>query len=232
MTKSNIPEINAIKSDRFLLWVAIMTLPLLSSNTYFVYHEISVFKFPYKELVSAGVSFILAGFILLYTIRKNYKMARNYAYFEALISAYYYIMTIGWEWPLLPAFGFVLILPSSLYNATMEIEKGLDDKDQNIDELKNQLIEADEMIEELKKEKADILKQGSEVINELQNQLDNIPVAEDDFNKGHHLEISSEVATLNAAQILALKNNPIEVEKTPNPKTHFWYKDSKGPGPV
>jgi hypothetical protein len=165
-------------------------------------------------------------------------MARNYAYFEALISAYYYIMTIGWEWPLLPAFGFVLILPSSLYNATMEIEKGLDDKDQNIDELKNQLIEADEMIEELKKEKADILKQGSEVINELQNQLDNIPVAElgfteeDDFNKGHHLEISSEVATLNAAQILALKNNPIEVEKTPNPKTHFWYKDSKGPGPV
>jgi len=121
--KNKIAELEHLKSDRFLLWVVIFTLPLLCSNMYYVYNKLSVLPEPWRNRVSLGVALVLAGFIIIYTVRKNYRMAKYFAYFEALISAYYYIVTIGWDWDLLPAFGFTAILPAALFHSAKEIKQ-------------------------------------------------------------------------------------------------------------
>lgn len=185
----DIYEIQKIKSDRFLLWISIFASLLLSANTYFVYHEVSRFTDVWREIVSAGVAVILTGFILVYTIRKNLKAAKFFAYFEVLISAYYYIMTIGWDWPLIPAFGFTLILPSSLYYASKEIqnkkpqEATNDQLQASYDNLHHAFIELDNECGDLR----DIKLENNRVIAEFQQErLENIKITEaiqDECNK-------------------------------------------------
>jgi hypothetical protein len=123
-----IPELNALRSNRFILYVSIFSTLFLAPNCYFVYYSLCAFGSPYIEIVSAGSSGITSAFIMIYTYRKNYFAAKFYAWFEALISCYYYIMTICTndnisDWGLIPAAGFVLIFPASLYYVSREIEK-------------------------------------------------------------------------------------------------------------
>lgn len=103
-------------------WVAIISVIFLAPNTYFVYHSFSVFTSPWREIASAGVSLIVAASILIYTLRKNFRVAKYYTIFEVSISAYYYINTIGWDWGLIPALGFTLILPISVYYYSREFD--------------------------------------------------------------------------------------------------------------
>lgn len=111
-------------------WAAIVTVVFLAPNTYYVYHSFSVFQSPYREIASAGVSLIIAGGILIYTLRKNFKVAKYYTLFEVSISTYYYIRTIGFDWGLIPALGFTLILPISVYYYSREFDnEGEDLKD-------------------------------------------------------------------------------------------------------
>lgn len=114
-----------LKSNKFVLYVAIFTVIFLAPNTYFVYYSFSVFSSPYREIASAGVSVIVAASILIYTLRKNYRMAKYYSLFEVTISAYYYITMIGWDWGLIPAMGFTIILPASVYHYTREIDANI-----------------------------------------------------------------------------------------------------------
>lgn len=124
--KENIALLNFIRSNRFILYVAIFTVIILSPTTYFVFHSLSVFIFPYRELASAGVALIVASSIMIYTLRKNYKVAMYYSLFEISIGAYYYITMLGWDWALIPAFSFTLMLPISVYHYTKEIDVEID----------------------------------------------------------------------------------------------------------
>lgn len=108
-------------------WAAIFTVIFLSSNTYYVYHSFSVFASPYREIASAGVALIVAASMLIYTLRKNFRVAKYYTIFEVSISAYYYINTIGWDWGLIPALGFTLILPISVYYYSREFDSESED---------------------------------------------------------------------------------------------------------
>lgn len=127
--KENIWLLTFIKSNRFILYVAIFTVVFLAPNTYYVFHDLSVFKSPYREIASAGVSLIVAASIMIYTLRKNFKVAKYYSIFEISISAYYYVMMIGWDWSLIPALSFTLMLPVSVYHYTREIKDPIDIND-------------------------------------------------------------------------------------------------------
>lgn len=115
--------LNQIKNNSFVGWAAIFTVLFLAPNTYYVYHSFSVFTSPYREIASLGVALIVAASILIYTLRKNFRVAKYYTIFEVSISAYYYINTIGLDWGLIPALGFTLILPVSVYYYSREFDK-------------------------------------------------------------------------------------------------------------
>jgi hypothetical protein len=87
-----------------------------------VFHKLSVFTSPYREIASAGVALIVAASIMIYTLRKNFEVARYYSFFEVLISGYYYIDMLGLSWDLVPAMGFTLMLPISVFYYTKEID--------------------------------------------------------------------------------------------------------------
>lgn len=120
--KENIPLLDFLKSTKFILYVAIFTVVFLAPNTYFVFHKLSAFTSPYRELASAGVALIVASSIMIYTLRKNFEVARYYSFFEVLISGYYYIDMLGFSWDLIPAMGFTLMLPISVFYYTKEID--------------------------------------------------------------------------------------------------------------
>lgn len=116
-------ELEIVKSNRFIFYVAIFTVLFLAPNTYFVYWTLSVFSQPYREIASAGVAIIIASSIMIYTVRKNFSMAIKLAWFEVMIAEYYYISTIGFDWALIPGTGFAIILPVTLSMYTKELEK-------------------------------------------------------------------------------------------------------------
>lgn len=125
-------------------WVAILTVLFLAPNTYYVYYSFSVFATPYREIAGVGVSLIIAGSILIYTLRKNFKVAKYYSLFEVSISAYYYINTIGLDWGLIPALVFTLILPISVYYYSKEF-----DKDSGNESIENYIAHSEEQIKKL-----------------------------------------------------------------------------------
>lgn len=124
--KDKIVLLEFLRSNKFILYVAIFTVLVLSPTTYFVFHSFSIFIPPYREIASAGVAAIVAASIMIYTLRKNYKVAMYYSLFEVTISAYYYIaMVVGWDWALIPALSFTLMLPISVYHYSKEIDVDL-----------------------------------------------------------------------------------------------------------
>jgi hypothetical protein len=120
--KEEIPLLDFLKSTKFILYVSMFTVLFLAPNTYYVFHKLSVFTSPYREIASAGVALIVASAIMIYTLRKNFEVARYYSIFEVLISGYYYIDMLGLSWDLVPAMGFTLMLPVSVFYATKEID--------------------------------------------------------------------------------------------------------------
>ncbi len=120
--KESIPLLDFIRSNKFILYVAIFTVIALSPTTYFVFYSFSIFISPYREIASATVAVIVAASIMIYTLRNNFKVARYYSLFEISISAYYYITMIGWDWALIPAMSFTLMLPISVFYYTKEID--------------------------------------------------------------------------------------------------------------
>jgi hypothetical protein len=120
--KEQIPLLNFLRSNRFILYVAIFSVLCLSPNTYYVFHQLSVFIHPYREIFSGLVASLVAASIMIYTLRKNFKVAKYYSIFEVSISAYYYIDMLGWDWRLIPAFSFTLMLPVSVFYYTKEID--------------------------------------------------------------------------------------------------------------
>lgn len=126
--KEQIKLLNFLRSNRFILYVAIFTVIFLAPNTYYVFYSFSVFASPYREIASGGVAAIVAASIMIYTLRKNYTVAQYYSWFEISISAYYYIrMVVGWDWGLVPALSFTLMLPISVYYYTKEIDVDVED---------------------------------------------------------------------------------------------------------
>lgn len=122
-------ELEILKSNRFVLYVALFTTLFLAPNTYFVYYTLSVFNSPYREIASGGVAIIIAFSIMLYTVRKNTEVAMYLAYFEVMIASYYYISTIGLGWALIPGLGFAMILPYTLSQYAKEIDMDVDKRE-------------------------------------------------------------------------------------------------------
>lgn len=120
--KEQIRLLNFLRSNRFILYVAMFTVLFLTPNTFYVFHKLSVFPSPWREVVSGGVALIVAASIMIYTLRKNYKVAQYYCYFEIVISGYYYVEMLGWDWRLIPAMAFTLMLPVSVAHYTKEID--------------------------------------------------------------------------------------------------------------
>ena len=128
--KENIRLLEFLRSNRFILYVAIFTVIALSPTTYFVFYSFSIFTSPYREIASCTVALIVAASIMIYTLRKNYKVALYYSWFEVSISAYYYIaMVVGWDWALIPALSFTVMLPISVYYYSKEIDVNLNMED-------------------------------------------------------------------------------------------------------
>lgn|SRR5690349_12559245 len=124
--KERIRLLEFLRSNQFILYVAIFTVIALSPTTYYVFHSFSIFISPYREIASGAVAAIVASSIMIYTLRKNYKVAMYYSMFEVTISAYYYIaMVVGWDWALIPALSFAVMLPISVYHYTREIDVNL-----------------------------------------------------------------------------------------------------------
>jgi hypothetical protein len=123
--KESIPLLNFLRSNKFILYVAIFTVIFLAPNTFYVFHKFSAFPSPWREIASAGVALIVAASIMIYTLRKNIKVARYYSIFDVTISAYYYINMLGWSWDLIPAMSFALMLPLSVFYYTKEIDVDL-----------------------------------------------------------------------------------------------------------
>jgi hypothetical protein len=125
---SEISELKVLRSNRAMVYVAFFAVVWLTPNTYYVYYSFCNFKEPYNEIASAGASLIVASFIMLFTSRKNIKVAGIFSMAEITISGYYYILTIMSSdkfsaWALIPAFVFTLILPLAVYYSTEEIDK-------------------------------------------------------------------------------------------------------------
>jgi hypothetical protein len=114
-----------LQSNDFALYLAIASVIFLAPNTYFVFHSFSQLAPIFKEIQAGGVCSILSGAILFYTLRKNYDMAKYFCWFEVFISCYYYITLVGWDWNILPAFGFATVLPLSVFYYSKEIESEL-----------------------------------------------------------------------------------------------------------
>lgn len=124
--KEEIRLLEFLRSNKFILYVALFTVIALSPTTYFVFYSFSIFIPPYREIASGAVAAIVAASIMIYTLRKNYKVALYYSLFEVTISAYYYIaMVVGWDWALIPALCFTLMLPTSVYYYSREIDVNL-----------------------------------------------------------------------------------------------------------
>lgn len=130
--KENIPLLNFLRSNKFILYVAIFTVIVLAPNTYYVFHKLSVFISPYREIVSGGVALLVAASIMIYTLRKNFEVAKYYSMFEVGISAYYYVDMLGYDWRLIPAFMFTLMLPVSVYGYTKEIDVDINQDDEQM----------------------------------------------------------------------------------------------------
>ncbi len=126
---NRLPLLEFFRSTKFILYVALGTVLFLSPNSYYVYYQLSVFDSPYREIASAGVALIVAASIMIYTLRKNYEVAKYYSYFEMTVSAYYYISMLGWSWTLIPALSFTIMLPISVYHYAKEIEVSMDIKE-------------------------------------------------------------------------------------------------------
>lgn len=115
-------ELELLRSQRFVVYLALFTVIFLAPTTYFVYHSFSVFISPWREIASAGVALIIAGAIMFFTVRKNKSVALHFALFEVMIAIYYYIYVLGLTWALIPAIGFAIILPYSVSKYTNEID--------------------------------------------------------------------------------------------------------------
>lgn len=127
MKQNKFDLLTFMKSQNFMLYIALFTVLYLMPNTYYVYCMFSAFDQPYRSIAGIGVSLIVASFVMIYTLRKNYSVARWYSYFEVSISAFYYVNTIYDNpklsmWGLIPALGFTIILPISVYKSTQEIK--------------------------------------------------------------------------------------------------------------
>ncbi len=118
-----------LKSNKFILYVAMFTVLSLAPTSYFVLYSFSAFISPYRELSSASGALIIASAIMIFTVRKNVKMAMFFSCFEMIFGYFYYIyMVVGWDWPLIPALAYATVMPLSVYYYTSEIEVNINDR--------------------------------------------------------------------------------------------------------
>lgn len=131
--------ISFFKSTEYKLYMTLFTVAALTPNVFYVFHSFSVFQPIWRVLFSGMVALIVAGSIMNYTLDKNIRVARYYMLFEVSISAFYYITTIGWDWGLIPAFSFTLMLPLSLEGYASDTEKKSETPDSAVSYLSEQI---------------------------------------------------------------------------------------------
>jgi hypothetical protein len=130
--KKNHPLVDFLRSQAFVLYVAIFSAIFLAPNTYFVFYHFSAFKPFWRELAALTVSLLIVCSILIYTVRKNHTVANYFAWFEISVSIYYYLVIVGARgWDLIPTLSFALMLPYALKGYSKEIDHFVDEDKNN-----------------------------------------------------------------------------------------------------
>jgi hypothetical protein len=115
--------IKSVKSNLANFWLTIFGVLILSPNVFYVFYKISVeMPWPYlREAQAAGVALYVSWSIVYNTLKGNLKIAFRFALFEVFISICYYWLRLmfetgsfEWNWYIIPAFAFALMLPLSL----------------------------------------------------------------------------------------------------------------------
>lgn len=114
--------LNYLRSQRFILYTAIVSVLLLSPYSYYVFCDLSSYSSPYKEVLGILTAVSLSSSILIFLVHKNVRVSKMFARFEIMIALYYYITHIGWSWKLIPAIGFSLIQPWAVSKYTKQID--------------------------------------------------------------------------------------------------------------
>ncbi len=115
--------IQKVKSNLANFWLTIFGVLILSPNVFYVFYKISVeMPWPYlREAQAAGVALYVSWSIVSNTMKGNLKIALRFAVFEVFISVCYYWLRLmfetgsfEWNWYIIPAFAFALMIPLSL----------------------------------------------------------------------------------------------------------------------
>lgn len=129
--------------SRTFFITSILCLLAESPNIYWLFNKLSAFQSPFKEIQAGFASFVITIMILVYTVKaeqddvktNNIRVAFWFAVFTSFISICYYVnnLCIGevtyendlgekvtetgfiWNWLIIPAIGFSVILPTTLY---------------------------------------------------------------------------------------------------------------------
>lgn len=116
--------------SRFFFILSLFCLLAEAPNIYWLFYKISPFESEFVKITqSIFVSFVVLFIILTYTVKaentddnKNILVAFWFAVFTSFISICYYLNNLcikdnifTWNWLIIPAVGFSIILPTSLY---------------------------------------------------------------------------------------------------------------------
>jgi hypothetical protein len=119
-----------------------------------------------REFQAGGVSLLISGFIMYYTLKQNYAMAERYAWFEFFISCCYYWLRLMFDkdgnfyfnFYIFPGLAFAYILPWSVKNCARSIEietQNINDVIELNKTLEGKLLDKDIYIDQLEKEVKD-----------------------------------------------------------------------------
>jgi hypothetical protein len=227
-----------LNSNNFILLVSLLTVLFLAPNTYYVFYKSSVFTSPWRELASIGVAFIVAASIMIFTLRKNEKLAYFFSLFEISIGIYYYMdntyQEYGtvWHWVLVPRISFALMLPYAVRSYALEFLRGKwleEDTDEVMLELSTEHIQG--KIEDKPETEVftrdqvnDIVTQGQNIINDLENKLK-------ELNENKILSTLETIKPIENIDNNNIDNQLVNNEWPENIKTnipqkqetHFWY---------
>lgn len=125
--------LNFLRSKKFGLWLAIITVLVQAAHSTYVFLSLSSFGELWALIHSAVMAIVISGAILFFTLRKKITLAIFFAAFESAINIAYYVKYIIVEnqswWLLAIALPVAVVLPLTLYYYSEELtEEDIEEK--------------------------------------------------------------------------------------------------------
>lgn len=134
-----------VKSNESAFWLTIFAVLILSPNVFYMFYSVSTeMPWPYlREAQAFGVALYISWSIVYNTLKKRVAIASYYALFEMGISMCYYWLRLmyendrfEWNWYIIPAFAFAIILPWSVKNYASTIEDSVGEIESDMNKIK------------------------------------------------------------------------------------------------